>query len=140
TVERTFAWLGKCRRLSKDQKRAKNLGQEKSGKDEEAATLAPGRWNCRQRRHKSAAASAHVGNRNSNPDAGSLPGTTLRLFRSNSVSVRITKAPTSSTHRAAGSPKPIPQASRSVRMNSALGSGCGEARFTGPARSWSISQ
>ena len=38
----------------------------------------------------------------------------------------------------AAKPKPIPQAARRARMNSALGSGCGAATLTGPSTSeWS---
>ncbi len=95
----------------------------------------------RQRRHKSAAAPAQVGKRNVKPESSKRPGTTRRLFKINSLSVRRKKAPTSTIQRVAGRPMRRPQAERSVRMNSALGRGCGAARLTGPARSLrSISQ
>src|SRR3954467_3055569 len=42
----------------------------------------------RHSRHRSVAASDHVGKRNSNPDSSNRPGTKRRLFRINSVSVR----------------------------------------------------
>ena len=56
-----------------------------------------------------AAAAAHIGNSNANPDSNNRAGTTRRLFKTNSVSVRTSKAPTSSIHRVAGSPNPAPQ-------------------------------
>jgi len=67
--------------------------------------------------------------------------TTRRLFRISSVSVRIASAPISSIQFVAARPKRAPHASRSVRMNSAFGSGCGAATLTIPARcSRAISQ
>src|SRR5262245_36006357 len=73
----------------------------------------------RQRAHKSRAASVHVGNSNLNPESNKRPGTTLRLFRTNSDSVRIKNVPISSSHRGDGKPIRMPHASRNVRMNSA---------------------
>src|SRR5262249_53198224 len=87
----------------------------------------------RQRRQRSAAASAHIGNRKANPVSSSRPGTTRRLFRINSVSVRKKNAPISSIHSAAGRPTRLPHARRRVRMNSSFGTGLGEARLTGPS-------
>jgi len=58
--------------------------------------------------------------------------TTRRLFRISSVSVRMASAPISSIQLVAARPKRAPHALRSVRMNSAFGSGCGAATMTGP--------
>ena len=58
-------------------------------------------------------------------------GTTRRLFRISSVSVRRNAAPILGIHSRVGRPNGTPQASRSRRMNSAFGSGFGEATFAG---------
>jgi len=103
-------------------------------------TLAEGFWSLMEG-VKSEAASDHIGNWKMKPDCNNRPGTTRRLFRISSVSVRRKKAPTSSIHLAADRPNFIPHAARRVAMNSALGTGLGEARLTGPSNSgWSISQ
>jgi len=52
----------------------------------------------RQRRHRSAAAARQVGKSNKKPDWRKWPGTTRRLLRISSVSVRRKKAPISSIH------------------------------------------
>jgi hypothetical protein len=82
--------------------------------------------------HRSRAASVHAGKWKLNPDSCSLRGTTRRLFKINSVSVRMKTAPISNIHDVAGSPNRIPHASRRVRMNSALVTGYGAARLIGP--------
>ena len=69
---------------------------------------------------------AHSGTGTRNPTEAIELGTTRRLFRINSVSVRKNTAPISSIHFAAGKPQPIPHAARRVRINSALGMGFGE--------------
>src|SRR5438105_1329356 len=89
----------------------------------------------RQRSHKSTAAPAQSGKRNRNPEVNSLPGTTRRLLRISSVSVRKTKAPASSIHLDAGKPQPRPHASRRPRMKSALGRGFGAEMLIGPVSS-----
>src|SRR5205814_977537 len=77
----------------------------------------------------------HSGNRNWKPASKRRPGTTRRLLRTNSDSVRISKAPISIIHPAVGKPMRIPHASRRARMKSQLGSGFGEARLTTPLKS-----
>ena len=81
--------------------------------------------------HKLAGRLGPVRESKAKPRSSSRPGTTRRLFRTSSVSVRRKNAPISSIHRVAGRPTRAPQASRSARMNSALGSGFGAARLTG---------
>ncbi len=68
-----------------------------------------------------AAAPRQSGYVNLKPCSSNRAGTTRRLFRMSSVSVRMKTAPISSIHLFAGRPKGTPQASRSIRMNSALG-------------------
>ena len=53
------------------------------------------------------------------PNSSSRPGTTRRLLRISSVSVRMKKAPSSSIHFVAGSPTGTPTAARNARMKSA---------------------
>ena len=92
----------------------------------------------RHREHKSRTASRHSGKSNTNPDSSNRVGTTRRLFRISPVSVRMSTAPISNIHLVAGNPifgrMPPPaltHAFRNARMNSALGSGFGDARLTG---------
>ena len=93
------------------------------------------------RAHRSRAASRHSGYLKSKPCSSSRAGTTRRLLRISSVSVRMNKAPSSSIHVVEERPIRAPHARRSSRMNSAFGRGSGAAMFTAPARSsWSISQ
>lgn len=75
-----------------------------------------------------------------NPCSRSLAGTTRRLLRISSVSVRMKIAPISSIHSRAGRPNGTPYASRSWRMNSAFGSGFGDATFTTPSMSLDVLQ
>ena len=63
---------------------------------------------------------------------------TLRLFKINSLSVRIKNAPISSIHFDAGMPIFVPHARRKSRMNSEFGNGFGEQTFTIPEISFSI--
>ena len=74
------------------------------------------------RRHRSRAASRQPGNRNLKPSSSSRRGTTRRLFRTSSVSVRMKIAPSSSIQRGREA-HGMPDASRSARMNAAFGSG-----------------
>src|SRR5262249_36477513 len=87
----------------------------------------------RQLATKSAAASLHSGKSKRNPYRRKRPGTTRRLFRSNSVSLRSKKAPSSSIHCEAEKPKPVPHASRSFRMKSEFSMGPGDATLTTPS-------
>jgi hypothetical protein len=75
------------------------------------------------RAQSSPAASPHLGYRNSKPEPISRAGTTYRLFKISSVSVRKKNAPISSIHLAAGKPIRAPHAARRLRMNSAFGNG-----------------
>ncbi len=87
---------------------------------------------------RSCAASGHVGYANWNPASSKRPGTTRRLLRTNSDSVRSRYVPTSSIHLVAGRPARAPHAFLRMRRNSRFGSGFGEARFTAPV-SYSLS-
>lgn len=90
---------------------------------------------------RSLAASLQFENSNLNPYSSSLRGTTRRLLRMSSVSVRMSTAPISSIQFRAGNPNGTPYASRSRRMKSAFGRGLGDATFTMPSTSSrSISQ
>lgn len=92
-------------------------------------------------RQRSRAEASHSGKSKLKPDSKSLPGTTRRLFRISSVSVRMKNTPISSIQAVAGRPVGVPHAARKVRMNSAFGTGLGAARLTGPSNSsCSISQ
>src|SRR5439155_633294 len=96
-----------------------------------AATVASSRSTRAQR---SRAASSQDAKRNVNPLLSNRVGTTRRLFRINSLSVRMRKLPSSTIHVVAGKPSDAPAARRSVRMKSALPSGNGDVMFTAPAR------
>src|SRR5699024_3235647 len=87
-----------------------------------------------------ATAWASRGCRNSYPAASSRSGSTQRLLRISSVSVRRPIAPSSSIQRGVGTPIRTPRLSRTVRMSSALSTGWGEERFTGPARDGVVSR
>src|SRR6478609_1797084 len=86
-------------------------------------------------RQRSIAASRQSGKENAKPLSSRRVGTTRRLLRINSVSVRMNSAPISSISRFAGRPIGTPAAWRSSRMNSRLGSGLGAQTFTTPANS-----
>src|SRR5947199_8380052 len=81
------------------------------------------------RSDSSRAASGHVAKSKTKPLCGRLPGTTRRLLRTSSVSVRMKNAPISSIQFVGAIPKGTRSASRIARMNSVYGSGFGEATF-----------
>src|SRR5690606_17149041 len=90
-------------------------------------------------------ASRRCGKRKSKPLASSTPGCTQRLLSTSSVSVRMTRAPNSSSQRGSGSPTGTPKTSRIVAISSALVTGCGVATLTGPridgvAATWSTTR
>src|SRR5438876_1112762 len=85
--------------------------------------------------HKFSAASGQNGNKNEKPLSINLRGTTLRLFRINSVSDRKKNAANSSINSVEGKPILWPQAFRIAAINSAFGNGFGADKFTASSNS-----